>query len=145
MFTIGQVADMYSLPVSTLRYYDKEGLFPNLQRQSGIRQFSEREVESMRLIECLKKSGLEIRDIKQFMQWCNEGPSTYEKRRELFVRRREALKEELEQLEKNMAMLEFKCWYYDTAIADGNEDRLNEIIPDKLPKDIKALYDKAHS
>lgn len=145
MFTIGQVADMYSLPVSTLRYYDKEGLFPNLQRQSGIRRFSEREVESMRLIECLKKSGLEIKDIKQFMQWCNEGPSTYQKRRELFVRRREALKEELEQLEKNMAMLEFKCWYYDTAIADGNEDRLNEIIPDKLPKDIKALYDKAHS
>lgn len=145
MFTIGQVADMYSLPVSTLRYYDKEGLFPNLQRQSGIRQFSEREVESMRLIECLKKSGLEIRDIKQFMQWCNEGPSTYQKRRELFVRRRQALKEEIEQMEKNMAMLEFKCWYYDTAIADGNEDRLNEIIPDKLPKDIKALYDKAHS
>lgn len=145
MFTIGQVADMYSLPVSTLRYYDKEGLFPNLQRQSGIRRFSEREVESMRLIECLKKSGLEIKDIKQFMQWCNEGPSTYEKRRELFVRRRQALKEEIEQMEKNMAMLEFKCWYYDTAIADGNEDRLNEIIPDKLPKDIKALYDKAHS
>lgn len=145
MFTIGQVSDMYSLPVSTLRYYDKEGLFPNLQRQSGIRQFSEREVESMRLIECLKKSGLEIRDIKQFMQWCNEGPSTYQKRRELFVRRREALKEELEQLEKNMAMLEFKCWYYDTAIADGNEDRLSEMIPDKLPKDIQTLYDKAHS
>lgn len=145
MFTIGQVAEMYSLPVSTLRYYDKEGLFPNLMRQSGIRKFSDRDVEAIRLIECLKKSGLEIREIKQFMEWCNEGPSTYEKRRELFVHRKEVLKEEMNELEKNMAMLEFKCWYYDTAIADGNEDRLSEIIPDKLPEKIKALYEKAHS
>lgn len=41
MYTIGQVSEMFDLPVSTLRYYDKEGLFPELNRTSGIRQFSE--------------------------------------------------------------------------------------------------------
>ena len=73
MFTIGQVSEMFDLPVSTLRYYDKEGLFPELNRTSGIRQFSEKEVEALRVIECLKKTGLQIKDIKQFMSWCMEG------------------------------------------------------------------------
>ena len=58
MYTIGQVSEMFDLPISTLRYYDKEGLFPNLQRESGIRKFGEKEIEALRIIECLKKSGL---------------------------------------------------------------------------------------
>ena len=41
-------------------------------------------------------------------------------------------------------MLEFKCWYYDKAIADGNEDGINAMLPDKLPKEIQKLYNKAH-
>ena len=67
-YTIGQVSRMFDLPISTLRYYDKEGLFPDMQRSSGIRKFSEKELEALRVIECLKKSGMEIRDIKQFMK-----------------------------------------------------------------------------
>ena len=53
---------MFNIPISTLRYYDKEGLFPDIQRRSGIRIFSDREVEKLRMIECLKKTGMEIRD-----------------------------------------------------------------------------------
>lgn len=75
---------MFHLPVSTLRYYDKEGLFPHLERQSGIRQFGEREIETLRIVECLKASGLEIREIRQFMQWTTEGSATYPQRRQLF-------------------------------------------------------------
>ena len=66
MYTIGQVSTMFDLPVSTLRYYDKEGFFPNLERKGNIRYFSDNELEALRIIECLKKSGLEIKDIKQF-------------------------------------------------------------------------------
>lgn len=73
MYTIGQVSELFGLPISTLRYYDKEGLFPTIQRDSGIRKFGEKELEALRVIECLKKSGLEIKDIKQFMEWCVQG------------------------------------------------------------------------
>ena len=83
MYTIGQVSEMFGLPVSTLRYYDKEGLFPQMERTSGMRRFGEREIEALRVIECLKRSGLEIRDIKRFMDWCMEGSSTYPQRLEL--------------------------------------------------------------
>lgn len=116
-----------------------------MARSSGIRRFSESEIEALRVIECLKKTGMEIKDIKQFMDWCAEGPSTYTKRKKLFEDRKKALEEQLQELEKNMAMIEFKCWYYEQAISDGNEERLNTIIPDNLPADIKNKYELAHS
>ena len=144
MYTIGQVSEMFHLPISTLRYYDKEGFFPNLERKGNIRYFSNNELEAIRIIECLKQSGLEIKDIKQFFEWVTEGSSSYTKRKELFEHRKAAVKEEIKQLEKTLAMLEFKCWYYDTAIADGNEDEINAMLPDNLPKDIQKLYNKAH-
>ena len=65
MYTIGQVSKMFGLPISTLRYYDKEGLFPDMERSNGIRRFGQRELEALRVIECLKKSGMEIKDIRQ--------------------------------------------------------------------------------
>ena len=144
MYTIGQVSELFQLPISTLRYYDKEGLFPNLERQSGRRLFSETEIETLRVIECLKASGLEIRDIKQFMEWCVEGPSTYGQRKKLFEMRKAAVEEEMLQLQKTLDMLKYKCWYYETAIQDGNEDRLSQMIPDKLPPEIQALYNNGH-
>ncbi|MBQ9517705.1 MAG: MerR family transcriptional regulator [Eubacterium sp.] len=145
MYTIGQISEMFNLPISTLRYYDKEGLFPQMQRQSGIRKFSENEVEALRVIECLKASGLEIKDIKQFMDWAMQGAETYEKRRELFEARREVIEAEIANLQKMLDMVKFKCWYYETAIKDGNEDGISAMLPDKLPKDIQELYDNAHS
>lgn len=145
MYAIGQVSEMFGLPVSTLRYYDKEGLFPEMERVSGIRKFSERELEALRVIECLKMSGLEIKDIKQFMTWCTQGASTYPERKALFEARKRAVEEEMLRLQKTLDMLKFKCWYYETAIRDGNEDGINAMLPDKLPLDVQTWYDHAHA
>lgn len=144
MYTIGQVSKMFEIPVSTLRYYDKEGLFPDMVRSSGIRQFSEQELDTLRMIECLKKSGLEIKDIKQFMAWCAEGSSTYPQRRALFEQQKEQVEAEIRKLERVLDMLRFKCWYYDEAIRDGNEDKIQSMLPDRLPDDIQQLYNRAH-
>lgn len=144
MYTISQVSEMFHLPVSTLRYYDKEGLFPYLERKGGIRKFSDRELEELRMIECLKKSGLEIKDIRQFFAWVSEGPSTYADRKELFEHRKAAVEEEMRSLEKTLAMLKFKCWYYDQALAGTSEEELQKLLPDHLPAGIQELYDFAH-
>lgn len=145
MYTIGQVSEMFHLPISTLRYYDKEGFFPDLKRKGNIRYFSDNEIEALRVIECLKKSGLEIKDIKQFFIWVTEGSSSYSKRKKLFENRKSAVEEEIKQLEKILAMLKFKCWYYETAMTDGNEDRISSMLPNHLPSEIQELYDKGHS
>ena len=140
MYTIGQVSEMFNLPISTLRYYDKEGFFPLLERKGNIRYFSDTEIEAIRVIECLKSSGLEIKDIKQFFKWVMEGPSSYPDRKQLFESRKEAVLDEIKELQKTLAMLEFKCWYYDKAIKDGNEDSINAMLPDKLPKEIQKYF-----
>lgn len=144
MYTIGQVSELFGVPISTLRYYDREGLFPDMERSSGIRRFGERELEALRVIECLKRSGMEIKDIKQFMLWCARGSETYPERRELFLRQKETVESEIHKLEKVLDMLRFKCWYYEQAIEDGKEDRLMAMLPDKLPEEIQAMYDRAH-
>lgn len=143
-YSIGEMARATGLSASTLRYYDKEGLLPDVQRRGGgIRRFDQRSLEALRVIECLKKSGMEIRDIRQFMEWCALGPETYEKRLALFRRRKQELEQELEQMRRSLAMIDFKCWYYTRALENGNED-FAAAIPEGLPPDIRALYDASH-
>lgn len=144
MYTIGQVSKMFNLPVSTLRYYDKEGLFPDMNRVSGIRKFSEKELEALRMIECLKKSGLEIKDIKQFMEWCVKGSETYSQRRELFLKQKEIVEAEIQRMNKALDMINFKCWYYEQAIKDGNEDRVSAMNEEDMPEEIRKAYKNAH-
>ena len=144
MYTIGQVSEMSGLPISTLRYYDKQGLFPGMERSSGIRRFGDKELETLRLIECLKKSGLEIRDIKQYMDWCLEGAATYAQRKQLFEKQRKTVEAEIEHMNKVLDMLKFKCWYYEQIIQDGSEARVRSMLPDRLPENIQRMYNNAH-
>lgn len=144
MYSISEVSKMFNLPLSTLRYYDKEGLFPNLKRESGIRKFSDSDLEALRVIECLKKSGLEIKDIKLFMDWCKEGPSTYLNRYNLIHNQKEKIKQEIEHLNKALDMLEFKSWYYFKLLENNDEKSVKEMIPNNLPSDIQKAYLNSH-
>lgn len=145
MYTIGQVAEMFGLPVSTLRYYDKQGLFPGLKRASGIRRFSDTELEALRVIECLKKAGVEIKDIRLFMEWCAQGPSTYPERKTMFEEQKAHMESEIAKMNRALDMLKFKCWYYEQLNQGNNEAELKALIPDGLPEEIKEAYENAHT
>lgn len=145
MYTIGEISKMFNLPIPTLRYYDKEGLLLELERdKSGIRKFNNQNIETLRLIECLKKSGMQIKDIKEFIGWCSLGDKTISKRKEMFLKQKENIENQIKELEKALAMIEFKCWYYEEAEKDGNEKRVRTITPNELPENIKKLYKNAH-
>lgn len=106
----------------TLRYYDKEGLFPNLERsESGIRSFSDIDLESLKIIECLKNTGMPIKDIKVFIDWCGQGDATLRERYELFIERKKIIDEQVASLKKKLEIIDYKCWYYQTAIEAGTE------------------------
>lgn len=130
MYTIGEVSKMFNLPISTLRYYDKEGLFPDMKRISGIRQFSEKEIDALHIIECLKESGLDIPSIKQFIDWCAMGSETYEQRLHLFQERKKAVLAQMEKIQAVLDTVNYKCWYYENALKDGNEDRVSQFTKD---------------
>ena len=86
---------------------------------------------------------MEIRDIKQFMDWCKEGPATYPQRKELFETQKVHMEEEITRMNRTLDMLKFKCWYYEQAIRDGNEERLKAMIPDRLPEEIRTAYENS--
>lgn len=143
-YTIGEMSKMFALSIPTLRYYDKEGLFLDLDRDaSGNRLFDERHVEALRVIECLKKSGLQIKDIKKFMELVSLGQETVTDRKGMFLRQKKDIESKILELENALDMIKFKCWYYETAEKLG-EKEVKAMIPDELPREIKNVYEKTH-
>jgi DNA-binding transcriptional MerR regulator len=137
-YSIGEVAKMVGIPTSTLRFYDREGLFLHVKRSSGgIRVFSDVEVETLKVIECLKSTGMQIKDIKLFLDWCLEGDKTLQKRRDLFYERKEIVEKQLEDLQKTMEIVKYKIWYYETAVEAGSEELPKNMPVDELPEDVK--------
>lgn len=125
-YTIGEVAKLFQIPASTLRYYDKKGLLPMVERKKdGIRFFTDKDLQGIETIEYLKKSGMPLKDIKKFIDWCNEGEKTLQKRYELFLERRDLVKQEIKDLEETLKIIEAKCAYYEEAIEKGYEDQSN--------------------
>ena len=144
MYSIGEISKMFQLPISTLRYYDKEGLFPYLKRVNGVRQFSESEIETLRVIDCLKKSGLEIKEIKEYMSLCSLGNTTLKQRKEIFEKQKEEVLQEMEKLQKVLSMLNYKCWYYDQAIEKNDEAYVQALSFNQFPPQIQQYYKHSH-
>ncbi len=121
-YSIKEVSEILNLPTTTLRYYDKEGLLPFLQRMdSGYRIFSDSDIAMLRVIECLKCSGMSIRDIRQFTDWLQLGDASLAQRHEMFLERKRAVEAQLAELQQTLELINYKCWYYETAIAAGTE------------------------
>ncbi|MCG7381945.1 MULTISPECIES: MerR family transcriptional regulator [unclassified Paenibacillus] len=122
-YSISEVAKELNLTVYTLRYYDKEGLMPFVERTpSGVRKFKESDIDFLKIIQCLKLTGMPIKDIKDFIEWCSEGDSTLQERYDMFIERKASVEAQMEELRKTMEVIEHKCAYYKTAIAAGTED-----------------------
>jgi len=142
-YTVGEMAKILGIPASTLRYYDQEGLLPFVQRSSGgIRIFTDRDYEGLKVIECLKKSGLSIKEIKAFIDMAGRGDESIPQRLELFRGRREAVRAQLQDLRETLALLEFKCWYYEQAQRDGTEERVRALPADALPEEYREIKRK---
>lgn len=122
-YSIKEVSEMLGIPASTIRYYDKEGLLPFVERgESGYRLFSDENVRTLRFIECLKTTGMAIKDIQTFFEWVVEGESTMQKRYDLFLKQRGIVEEQIKQLQKTLEVIDYKCAMYEHAIKIGAPD-----------------------
>lgn len=122
-YTIGEVAKIMNLSVPTLRYYDKEGLLPLLERtERGIRRFNDNDISWLNMIECLKNTGMQIKDIKTFFEGYVEGDSSIEKRYKMFLERKAEAEKRIEILQKSLELINYKCNYYKTALEAGTTD-----------------------
>lgn len=148
-YTIKQVSDMTGIPVSTLRFYDKKGLLPFLRRNEFNRRvFSELDIASLQIIECLKDTGMKNSDIQKFSDWTLAGDSTLKNRRELFVNQREAVERQIAELQRALEIIDYKINYYQRALDLGTEKNLrgNDRLPyaeEFLTRGCKKCYNDA--
>nr|WP_106780741.1 MerR family transcriptional regulator [Lysinibacillus timonensis] len=122
-YSIGEIAKQLNLSVHTLRYYDKEGLLPFVKRtSSGTRVFKESDMSALKVIECLKATGMPIKEIKHFIDWCADGDATLQQRYDMFMERKTIVEAQMKELKQTMELIEHKCFYYKTALDAGTED-----------------------
>lgn len=112
-YTIKQVSEKTGLSIYTLRYYDKEGLLPLVKRsKSGIRKFSDNDIEWLGLICCLKNSGMSIEHIKEFMNLCLKGNETVETRKKILMNHKEYILNQMKQLDSSLHTINYKIDHY---------------------------------
>ena len=122
-YTIGQVAKKLGLTAHTLRYYDKEGLLPSVKKgSSGARIFNDEDIDWLIIVECLKGTGMQLKDIKKYIDLCQKGDSTLATRLELFKQQKRQLEEKLTQFQQYMENINYKIAYYTEAVAKGSID-----------------------
>ncbi|WP_424244224.1 DNA-binding transcriptional MerR regulator [Elusimicrobium posterum] len=139
-YTIAQVAKKYGMTAHTLRYYDKEGLLPFVDRtESGIRSFKESDFEWLAIITCLKQTGMPVKQIREFIELCQKGESTIEKRLKIFEEQKKSIAQQMDVLNKHLDKINFKIWYYSTAKKHGIDYVQNQKkYKDEVKKDIDS-------
>jgi DNA-binding transcriptional MerR regulator len=116
-YTVSEIAKKMDVNASTLRYYDKEGLLPFVERsRGGIRMFKESDIGMLDIIGCLKQTGMSIKDIKSFVDYYKTGDTDFANRIKILDNQKASVLEQMESLQHNLDMLEYKKWYYQKAI-----------------------------
>jgi DNA-binding transcriptional MerR regulator len=114
IYTINEVSKKFGLSIHTLRYYDKEGLMPFIERdKAGNRMFNETDLNWVSMICCLKNTGMPIKEIKKYADWCKQGMQTIEERKEMLTSHREKVVKQIEDLKKDLNLIDSKIEIYD--------------------------------
>ncbi|MFL0196290.1 MerR family transcriptional regulator [Clostridium sp. WILCCON 0269] len=125
-YSIKDVSQILGLSIYTIRFYDKKGLLPFVSRnKSGNREFTESDLNLFKVICCLKNSGMQIKDIKKYIDFCMEGASTIDARKKILLEHRKEIMQQMEELNKNLEIVDFKIEIYESpnAIEIINEQR----------------------
>ncbi|MDF2958701.1 MAG: hypothetical protein K0S39_436 [Paenibacillus sp.] len=113
-YSINGVANKFGLSVHTLRFYDKEGLMPFIGRdKSGNRVFTETDLKWVAMVCCLKDTGMSIKEIKEYADWCMQGLQTIDERKAMLVAHRKQVVKQIEDLKKNLELIDSKIAVYE--------------------------------
>lgn len=132
-YSINDVAKQFNISAYTLRFYDKEGLFPFLSRnKTGNREFTESDLEWVRLVCCLKNTGMKIKEIKKYMDLCQEGEDTVEQRKNMYMNHRRCILQKIDDLKEDLNLIDAKIAFYE------NPEIAHILVPHQSKADISS-------
>ncbi len=112
-YTISEVSEMLGLPVSTIRYYDRMGLLPNVERnKNDYREFTDSDISGLKMIQCFKSTGMSIKNIRRWIALSKEGDYTLEERYTILLEQKNFIEKQMKDLEEEMKMIDHKIDYY---------------------------------
>lgn len=133
MYTIKEVAEKMDISEHTLRFWAKSGFFPFVKRnQNNIRQFSDNDLEWVKIVKCLRSVGTENKAIKRYIDLCIVGDSTIEERYKIILDTKEKALLQMDELKKQLAILEYKENFYKNLIKNNLKDiwnPMNSVTP----------------
>lgn len=148
-YTIGEVAKKLNVTAYTLRYYDKEGLLPFAKRDSsGRRIFAEKDLELFGVIACLKKTGMPIKEIGDFVKLYMQGDKAIGKRKKIFEQQKALVGKQIEELQGVYDYLNYATWFMGKAEEAGTIDVKFTIKEKDVPKELrvyKKKFDAMHT
>ncbi len=114
---ISEVSKKYNIPTDTLRYYEKMGLIPSVnRRESGTRDYSEIDIKWVEFIKCMRSAGLPVKVLKEYVDLFMQGAGTSKRRKEILLTQRDELAEKIKELKKTLKILDAKIDIYDTEL-----------------------------
>lgn len=130
-YTTAQTAQKMGISAHTLRFYDKEGLLPNVGRdEHGNRRFTDNDLQWLSLLQCLKNTGMSLKDIKRFAECTTIGDDTIEERLALFENQTQNVKQQIAELQRYLGLLEYKVAFYQQAKVLGSVQAVAEKMPE---------------
>jgi len=124
--TITEVSQKYNLPQDTLRYYERIGLIPRVNRnKNGIRDYTEENCKWVEFIKCMRVSGLPIEVLIEYVGLFLQGDATIEARKSLFIEQRKLLLERMSEMQKTLERLDYKIASYENAVVDKENELKN--------------------
>ena len=139
-YSIGEISQRLDIAPSALRYYEKEGLLPFVERSdSGIRQFTDIDLEWLIIIDSLKRTGMPLKEIKEFVKMFEERDTTIARRLEIVRRHREVIQQQVAKLNEIIMALDFKEQYYQQAIDEGKTMDLPDLTMEELPPELQTI------
>jgi DNA-binding transcriptional MerR regulator len=125
--TIAEVSKKLVLSQDTLRYYERIGLIPGVNRnKGGIRDYTEEDCRWIEFIKCMRNAGLPIEVLIEYVALFQKGETTMEARKELLVEQRNQLKARLEDMEKTLERLNYKIERYEQAVIPAEHELKNQ-------------------
>lgn len=124
--TITEVSQKFNLPQDTLRYYERIGLIPRVNRnKNGIRDYTEENCKWVEFIKCMRVSGLPIEVLIEYVGLFLQGDATIEARKALFIEQRKLLLERMTEMQKTLERLDYKIASYENAVVDKENELKN--------------------
>lgn len=120
---IAQVSQQYDISADTLRYYERIGLLPSVNRtDSGIRDFNELDVRRVNFIKCMRSAGLPIDVLIEYMELVQQGDATIAARKEILVTQREQLAARMAEMQQTLDLLDYKISVYENALLKREQE-----------------------